>query len=226
MQKIFYCSLHLTSFFFLLIYSSDGFTNLVFTNLDLLKPKLPIVMSVIHLHTCLWPWIMLIPCKRFFSQPTFDEFFLSFDLLIRWIYKSCFHESRFIKTKVADCNDCHLLTCLWPWILLILCKRFFSQPPFDQIFLIRWFHKSCFTNPDLFSPNLLTPCFDLLKTDFGLTIYKKWQNHQFFLTKTPKSVTKKTITNTQFRIRENKIRETIRWADHFFLCFLKNDLPV
>ena len=80
-----------------------------------------------HSLTCLWPWIMLIPCKRFFSQPPFDEFFLSFDLLIRWFYKSCFHESWFIKTKVADCNEHHSLTCLWPWKMQIPCKRFFCS---------------------------------------------------------------------------------------------------
>ena len=79
--------------------------------------------------------------------------------------------------------------------------------------LIRWFHQSQIL-PNIFTQ--FAACFDLLKIFLfkNQNIQKKMQNHHLFLLKSQNISQKITITNRSLRIRENKIRETISWADH------------
>ena len=74
--------------------------------------------------------------------------------------------------------------------------------------------------------NRFAACFDLLKTDFlfkNQNVQKKCQHNHLFVLKKLNIFTKKLITNRQFRIHVNKIREKIWWADHWFRNWRNNE---
>ena len=80
-----------------------------------------------------------------------------------------------------------------------------------------------FMNPDFFSPNLLLvliPSKHIVVWESKLT--KKCQNNDFFLL--PKYFAKNTITNRQFRICENKIRETTSYDQNLLLKLVTNNI--